>query len=101
MGGNISRASTSDEVAEFVGNLGPGYLQYRDVIIDDGIDGAMIAEYVIKKKEQKLLDEYVTRDVHTTKFQTKLQEFAAELALGSPSDPPPPAIENLNFPKCT
>lgn len=75
MGGQLSRVSTPEDVATYVDNLGPAYGQYHAAIIEDGIDGNLIAIVIADNNIECLIDEYVTNKVHALKIKSKFNEF--------------------------
>ena len=42
--GKLDKDLTSEDIANIVGNIGKNYLQYKDIIIDDAIDGEILSE---------------------------------------------------------
>jgi TPR repeat protein len=79
MGGNISISSlTKEEIADIVASLGEAFLPYRENIIKNGIDGAMLLDCKEMSKEElsNMLDELgIKTKIHQLKIINTLSSI--------------------------
>jgi hypothetical protein len=82
MGGNTvssPRSLTCENVADHVDSLGNAYKVYRSVILEHGIDGAILIDYA--RVDDSELNTFfveleVTSGIHRSKFKTCIRAFA-------------------------
>lgn len=70
--GNISSASTSEEIAEAICALGSAYQQYREWIIANGVSGDLI---VTLHDVTELLDHLGVAPLHRMVIQHHFDQF--------------------------
>jgi hypothetical protein len=82
MGGNTissPRSLTCENVADLVDSLGNAYKVYRSVILEHGIDGAILIDYASvddSKLNTFFVELEVTSGIHQSKFKNCIRAFA-------------------------
>jgi hypothetical protein len=81
---SLLKNATVDDIAEYVGNIGPAYQEYQQVLRDSGIDGAVLLDLQREDIKDFLSELGIKSVVHKTKLSSVLGKLV-EMATASKS----------------